>query len=85
MKKLFVRRLATLASFLGVTLFATATPAETSNVSLISKLEAQVSNIETATVDKYGVVDLGIHDFVATTDILPLTNGLVHPSMDYNF
>jgi len=62
------------AALLGFSFFAAATPVQKNDVYSLSTQEEMIANLETATVNEYGVVDLGIHDFGETT-ILPLTDG----------
>ena len=68
--------LLTAATFLGVT-FSSAgtTPAQASKISSLPSQEEQVVNLETATVDEYGFVDLGVNDF-DETGVLPPPDGI---------
>jgi len=56
MKKLLL----SIAALLGFTFFASATPVQKNDVSALPVQEELVANLETATVDQYGAVDLGI-------------------------
>ena len=69
MKKVFL----SVAAFLGVTFFAVATPEQGNEVSSTPQAE-EVVNIETATVDEYGTVDLSI-TFEAFPDEYLLAGG----------
>jgi len=73
---MFYNLLLSAATFLGVTFSAAGTtPAQSSKISSLPSREEQVINLETATVDEYGFVDIGVNDF-DETGVLPLTGGM---------